>query len=241
MAAVLAGAAHYDGLDEFNHLKQELQPGIFDQLAELFRNHASIPCDGWNARLFPFVSDYGFPTACFSAGLLEGALHQSRIARLRQDLTSAAPECIRAQIARGIIHSARFDAKADLVVSESVLEAVDDLDGTNQALRDWTRPGGYAVHLIDYGSHGVCRHWNGHWALSDLTWALLCGKRNYLLNRRTHSQQLEAMRRHGFDIVLDKRLQRVDGLVREDFWGEFCGMSVDDANTHLAFVVSRAR
>ena len=75
--------------------------------------------------------------------------------------------------------------------SQSVLEHIDDLEGAYATLHKWLKPGGYMSHLIDFYSHGLTKEWNGHWALSDLTWGALKGRRPYLINRqlasRTHA------------------------------------------------------
>jgi hypothetical protein len=45
-------------------------------------------------------------------------------------------------------------------------------------------------------SHEMTKHWNGHWAISNLTWTLMCGRRPYLLNRVQHSGHINLIKYH---------------------------------------------
>src|SRR4029453_17620145 len=54
----------------------------------------------------------------------------------------------------------------DLIFSQAVMEHVDALQETYAAMSAWLKPGGYASHVIDFGSHGRSPFWNGHWAYS---------------------------------------------------------------------------
>lgn len=59
------------------------------------------------------------------------------------------------------------EASLDLIFSQAVLEHVDNLDETYQAMFAWLKPGGYASHVIDFNAHGRSPFWNGPWAYSD--------------------------------------------------------------------------
>ena len=76
----------------------------------------------------------------------------------------------------------------DLLLSQAVMEHVDDLPGTHRAVHDWLKLGGYMSHTIDYRPHGTASGWNGHWAHSDFSWKLVRGRLPYLLNRSTGSR-----------------------------------------------------
>jgi hypothetical protein len=41
-------------------------------------------------------------------------------------------------------------------------------------------------------------------------------------------------------VIADVRIQRVDGLVKENFSAQFRDMTADDASTQLAFLICRA-
>ena len=124
----------------------------------------------------------------------------------------------------------------DMVISQAVLEHVDDLSATYRCLSRWLKPGGVMSHVIDFKSHGITPVWNGHWALSDLTWKMIRGRRPYLLNRQPHSVHLELLARNGFEIVTDIRGTSHTRLRRKDLARRFSGMTEDDSMTSEAFI-----
>ena len=56
------------------------------------------------------------------------------------------------------------DASLDAVVSQAVLEHVDDVPFTNRSVYRWLKPDGWASHSIDCRSHGWADTWSGHWS-----------------------------------------------------------------------------
>jgi len=111
---------------------------------------------------------------------------------------------------------------------------VDELDATYAACRRWIKPDGFMAHAIDFSSHNLFKEWNGHWACPELVWKTHAWKKRLSHNRVPYSEHVRLLALHGFEVVGDQVLQRVDGLMREDFVPEFRSMSVDDANTQLA-------
>ena len=69
----------------------------------------------------------------------------------------------------------------DLILSQAVLEHVDDLEAVYRAMRIWLRQGGYLSHEIDFRSHDLTDDWNGHWACNELLWRIARGKKPYLI------------------------------------------------------------
>ena len=57
-------------------------------------------------------------------------------------------------------------------------------------------------HKIDHSSHGITRRWNGHYAVPGPLWALIYGRRPYLLNRRRPIEHLADMEAAGFETLL---------------------------------------
>lgn len=92
-------------------------------------------------------------------------------------------------------------ASVDLLVSQAVLEHVDDIDAAYGAMRRWLKPSGVMSHRIDYTCHGITRDWYGHWTVSPALWRIVRGKRAYLINRLPHSAHVAAMQQNGFEIV----------------------------------------
>ena len=97
------------------------------------------------------------------------------------------------------------DGSIDVVLSQAVLEHVDEPGLAYRKMHSWLNTGGYVSHTIDYQCHRTAKVWNGHWTYSDLTWKLIRGKRPYLINRLTHSRHLELMSDAGFDVLSDMK------------------------------------
>lgn len=93
----------------------------------------------------------------------------------------------------------------DIVFSHSVMEHVDDPALTYRACALWLRPGGVMSHKIDHSSHGLTRSWNGHYGLSARVWAVIYGRRPYLLNRMRPRDHLALIRAAGFEILPESR------------------------------------
>ena len=129
----------------------------------------------------------------------------------------------------------------DWLMSHSVMEHVDQLESTYAAIAGWLKPGGIATHLIDFQSHGLARHWNGHWALDEATWTVLRGRRPYLINRRWRGNHVEIMKHNGFEILEELHFHRDDGLPLGRLADQFADMSEEDATIAMSFVVARKR
>jgi SAM-dependent methyltransferase len=239
MAALLSGASRYYAFDVVDHVAVDTELRVFDRLLELFRKKAAVPHSGKDAQVFPFLSSYDFPDSCLQQDSLLSTLDEKRVAEIREDIADRRGDFVRYQAPWGI-EMTNLSTKADLIVSNAVLEHVDDLELAYAAFRNWIKPGGYMAHLIDFRAHGLFNVWNGHWACSEFTWKLLRGRRNYLINRVPHSRHAELLAKFNFAVIDDIRIWSVDGLVRENFSPQFRNMPSDDANTQLAFLICRA-
>jgi hypothetical protein len=125
------------------------------------------------------------------------------------------------------------------LLSQAVLEHVDDLERTYQAMRVWVKPDAFLSHSIDFSSHNLTRSWNGHWTLNDSTWKVVRGTRPYLINREPLSYHLGLLSKYGFALVhLDKQQALVDRAFRAA--RRFRGMDRVDLSTRGAFVQAKA-
>jgi hypothetical protein len=75
-------------------------------------------------------------------------------------------------------------AKESNVLGLLLRERVDALSDAYEVMVTWLKPGGYALHLVDFSSHHVTE-WNGHWALDELMWFILRDGRPYSPNRHS--------------------------------------------------------
>jgi hypothetical protein len=128
--------------------------------------------------------------------------------------------------------------KADMLLSQAVLQHVDDLAQAYRAMRHWLAPTGCMTHTVDFTSHGLADSWNGHWTYSDATWKLLRGKRPYLLNRQPHSAHVRLLSQSGFRVVFDRKYTSEPPAQRALLAHPFRDLSDEDLRTHGAFIVA---
>lgn len=237
LAALLSGAEMYYGMDVVRHASLRQNIKILDELVDLFRKKEGIPDEREFKNLKPHLDSYKFPSEILTDEHLASCLASDRIEKIRNSFE----DC------NNTMSMIRYTApwySADLIKSESidmiysqaVLEHVDDLRGTYQAMHLWLKPGGYISHQIDFKCHGLADHWNGHWAFSDITWRLMRGRRAYLLNRQPHSTHIKLLKEAGFEIVCDEKIKLLSRIHHEQLAEPFKNMPEEDMVISAAFV-----
>jgi len=238
LAALLAGAETYAGLDVADNTNDEMNLAAFDELVEMFRARRPIPRSGAFVPVFTQPVDWDFPAALLPN--LDRSLDPARLAQIRADIVKKSGAFIRlAAPWTGI--DLLPAGSLDWIFSQSVMEHVDDAPLVYACASRWLKPGGLMSHENDYTCHGVTRHWNGHWAIGPLGWTLLRGRRPYLINRLTHSDHIALLRAHNFEVlqeILDVR--NANQVPKSRFAPQFKGMTDSDACTAVAFVVARS-
>jgi SAM-dependent methyltransferase len=240
LAALLSGADRYVALDAKAHAAARSNVAVFDDLVRLFRERAPVPSDQEFPGLQPKLDRYDFPHHILSEEVLGGALSPRRVALIRAALEAGSRphDGIRVDYFAPWSECDKLaPGSVDLVISQAVLEHVDDVAGTCRALHRLLKPGGFMSHNIDFRSHGLTRDWHGHWTLTDATWALVRGSRPYLINRLPHSAHLEAMVAAGFRIAADLRREAAAAR-RQDLARRFQRLSDRDLMTSGALILA---
>jgi hypothetical protein len=238
MAALISGATRYYAFDAVPHADRRNDLEIFDELVAMFRARAPIP----DLTVFPEMAlelpSYAFPSHLLVDDHMVAALDPERIRTLRGQLSQAVGE------SEVIVYRAPWNSPAesemasiDLLISNAVLEHVQDIDVAYRSIYDWLIPGGWSTHQIDFRSHGLFRGWDGHWACPDWLWGLMQGRRAYLLNRQPFSQHLNAIDRSGLSIVHLRTQERKPE--RERLSSRFTKLDQLDRRTSGAFVSLR--
>lgn len=236
LAAVLLGVERYVALDMEDHRDPEHDIAILHELVQLYEARTAIRAGDNGGIVFPLPLTKAPSTELdpVLARTLQPDFVAGLVAELRQGwgqrLQFVAPWQGTTKVT---------PASVDWLLSHSVMEHVDDLEGTYAAFAEWVRPGGYMTHLIDFSSHTLADHWNGHWAIGDLTWSMMRGRRPYLLNRQSRSRHLDLLRANGFEVLDEIRDEPGDGLQPTDFAERFRDMQAADANVQMSFVVAR--
>ena len=237
LAALLSGATRYLAFDAVPQARPGASGELLDALARLFAARAPIPGRDEFPEIEPDVPSLEFPRA-----LLEPRLAaRDRIAAARAELTGVAGGAVSIGYAAPWRDAASVEAgSVDLVLSQAVLEHVDDLDATYAALARWLRPGGVMSHAIDFRSHGLTRDWYGHWTVPDPLWTVVRGRRPYLINRAGASEHLGRIERAGFEIVRLRR-RAGDPAPRSALAPAFRDMPDEDLGTAGCHLIARKR
>ncbi|HEX5130947.1 MAG TPA: methyltransferase domain-containing protein [Candidatus Krumholzibacteria bacterium] len=239
LAALLAGADHYVGLDIFAYADASRNLAIFDQIVELFTARAAIPDSTEFPEVKPYLPSYGFPAQILTEERLARCLAPERLRAIRRALENLNDESGPISI---VYRVPWFDAAVvrrdsiDMVFSQAVLEHVDDLETTYTALAAWLKPGGVASHQMGFVSHKLTPEWNGHWTISEPVWKLIRGRRPYLLNREPASTHIRLIKRSGLNISNAVPVRIKSDVGRESLARRFRTMTDEDLTTKALFV-----
>lgn len=237
LAAILTGATRYLAFDAVPHARPSANRESLDALVGLLAARAPIPGRDELPEIIPDVASLEFPRA-----LLETRLAVPRkVEATRTALAGETHGGVSIRYAAPWRDSASVEpGSVDLVISQAVLEHVEDLEATYGALAHWLKPGAVMSHAIDLRSHGLTRDWYGHWTVPDSLWAVVRGRRPYLINRAGASEHVRRMERAGFEIVrLERALDRP--APRSSLARSFRELPDDDLATAGCFVIARKR
>ena len=126
----------------------------------------------------------------------------------------------------------------DFLFSQAVLEHVNHPERTYEIMKHALKKGGVMSHTIDFSCHYTTRSWNGHWLYNDFQWAIIQGRRSFLLNRMPFSKHVELHKHSGFEMLHQISEKRTNKLRRKSLAKRFKKLSDDDLNTTGAYVLS---
>ena len=237
LAALIAGAESYTGFDVIPLTSLERNLAVFEDLVHLFRSREAIPGPSEFPEIKPSIDDYSFPH-----DLLDSIdLSDARMAQIRRSICQPGySESMIRYVAPWWDSSVISPNSIDMIFSQAVLEHVDDLAHAYDAMKSWLAPGGFVAHQIDFRSHATSSTWDGHRQYGDLRWALMRGRRPYLINRAPISVHLTHLASAGFCITADIRVSSPSTVPRSRLAPKFRNLSDDDLTTSGAFILARA-
>jgi len=237
LAALLSGAERYHAFDVVPHAQVKRSLAVLDELIALFQARADIPGPDEFPQVHPLLPSYAFPRHLLDDGALTAALAPDRLARIRYSvLHQNAADSMIDYRTRWFDDRAIERESVDLLVSQAVLEHIDDLPGTYRAMRLWLKPDGLTSHDVDFRAHSTARFWNGHWKYSDRVWKLIRGRRSYLLNREPYSTHLRLLRENGF-LAVGGQTTKADPIIeRQRLAPRFQGLTDQDLTTPTALI-----
>ncbi|WP_242344493.1 class I SAM-dependent methyltransferase [Anaeromyxobacter terrae] len=240
LAALLAGADRYAGLDVVPYSLAAHNRRILDELAGYFSERRPNPPWGW-PRYDHLLDARSFPSRILRDESLARSLAPARLDRIRAALEGGASEPIRIEYHCPWASAAAIEPETvDWLYSHSVMEHVDGIEAAYSAMSRWLRPGGFVSHQIDLRSHELFPEWNGHWGVSRLTWRLIRGRRAYLINRLPYSAHARAIRRF-FEVRLELLLEEEGGLPAGRLRAPFDRLDDRERRTSGYFVVAVKR
>lgn len=237
VAALLSGSEKYYALDIVPFADVESSERMLDEMVRLYQERAD---------LHPFVGKYledlSFPHSLIDSDRLVASLHATRVDQIRRaikGLPSGEAEGVEMRyVVPWTDQTLVPEGAANLVLSQAVLEHVDEIEPTYHALQKWLNPTGWMSHQIDYRSHNMASSWDGHWTYSDAAWKLIRGRRPYLLNRRAHSEHLQMMRDGGFKVIEEAKISDDPVVPQKSLGAGFQHLTEDDRHTAEAFIVA---
>lgn len=243
LSALLCGTNHYIALDAVKHTNIETNLEIFDELVALFESRAKRPTKGW-PDFDCYLNGNLFPDHILDEKRLKSSLDKKRLAAIRDAIEK--PEH------RGNGITVKYAApwsdpnivkkeSADLILSHSSLEHVEDIEATYRSIGYWLKPGGLITHQLDYESHGYSDTWNGHLAYSEPMWKIIKGRRPYAINRLPHSNHIDLMRKNNFRIVCELKRYKKNGIQRSQLSNRWKHLRDDDLSCSGAFIQAQKR
>jgi hypothetical protein len=246
LMALLCGANTYLALDALRYANVERSLRVFDDLVELMRRRAPIPHGGPVADVKPTLENHDFPECLLSEERLQRLLSAERLGQIRaaiegfdQPERADAPVRIRyfapwnqdTEIGKGAV---------DLLLSQAVLEHVEEPRTVYAKMGEWCRPGGYISHQIDFQSHGTSLDWNGHWMYSESAWQRVRNPQVYRsINRFPCSAHLGLIEKGGFEVKSLIRSETCSGISRENLDAAWAQISDADLICSGAHVLAR--
>jgi hypothetical protein len=243
IAALLSGARHYYALDAVKYWDNEKNLQIFEELVGLFMQRSAMPADKEYPKARPKPDNYAFPSGILTDSLLQQSLAAERLNAIRKELSDINnPENSFIRYKIPWHESSVIDnGSIDFIYSQAVLECIEDLDNTFDAMHKWLRGDGLISHTIDLKCHGLTREWNGHWRFSEIEWYLVKGGRSFLINRKPASKYRDLLYQHGF-IILDMQNVKMNNRIpRNELAAEFRNMTEEDLTTSGMYILARKR
>ena len=239
LAALVAGADRYYGLDIERGVDAVRDLGVFDRLVELFRRREPIPGREEFPLVQPSLESWKFPAFVFEDGSLERALVPERLHDLRLQVARCEQGCSDLCYVVGSNAGQNIPEQAvDFVISQAVMERVKDLERAYRTIAHWLRPGGFSSHAIDFAEPLTSIFWNGNWARSDLIWGLMQGRRASWSNREPHSTHIQCMNAAGLHILTDVVSKDRGGLPRERLRARYRSLDQEDLLTRSAYILA---
>ena len=241
LSMLLSGADRYHAFDVVPHAQVKHNLAVLEELIALFKARADIPGPAEFPEVVPVLPSYAFPHHVLGDDHLKAALADERLDRIRDSVRKQnEPGSMIDYRTRWFDDSAIQHESIDMLISQAVLEHVDELAGSYRAMRLWIKSDGLLSHTIDFRCHSTARVWSGHWRYSDAVWRLIRGRRSYLLNREPYSTHLRLLAENGFATVGSQTTEATPAE-RAQLAPRFRHLTDQDLSTAVAVIQAATR
>lgn len=238
LAAMLSGVDHYYALDVKNYSNSEINQKMLRELVDLFKSRTPRKPGGW-PDIDGYLDDSRFPGHILTNELLSRSISDERVNKIREALYqpgNSDSDITIKHIAPWLDSSVIEMGSLDLIISQSVMEHVNDIEMAYEAMATWIKPGGCMSHQIDFSSHNLTRKWNGYLQYPDLIWKIIVGNKPYLINREPCSRHLALLEKNGFIELCCMKKYDEDGMERSHLSSRWKGIADDDLKCRGLFV-----
>jgi hypothetical protein len=242
IAALITGVNKYFAMDILKYSSEELNIQIFEELVALFRQKAAIPDEKEFPRTRPLLDDYSFPDALFSDERLSFLLSEERLNKIRNAIINMdkgdkkADEHMVVFLLPGRNEQYIKEASVDMIVSQAVLQHINNIEDMYRYMHEWLKPDGLMSHGIDFKCIGTSDTWFGHWTYSDLEWKIVKGRNAFDINREPYSTHIKLLRQNGFKIISAVKSTTEDIAPVKRLAKRFSDLSQEDLSTTSVFI-----
>lgn len=244
LTALLTGSKRYYALDFKRLVQNQFNPNILREIVKFLKKKEPIPDSKKFKNIKPNLETYVFPKEILSDDRMENSLTKTRVDLIEKELLLLDQN--HPFLGKHIGYIAPWDqpetfrdirdSSVDFILSQAVLEHVDDLQRVYKVLYRLLKPGGIMSHQIDLKSHRTDGEWNQHWTYSDEEWRHKQTPRLYPINRLPHSVHIALLRETGFRILYDQKFIRPNILDKSQLAPRFKKLPSEDLTISGAFI-----
>jgi hypothetical protein len=210
LAALISGSSQYLALEKVHFISNNKILELFDDIVNLFEKNQPIFGPDVFPNLKPFLDSYEFPFSCLELDHLEKALNPVRIENIRKKIEVFS---VTGENNNVISYIVPWDERpnlkvnnVDMILSQAVLEHVDELEGVYKCMNKWLNTDGIISHQVDFRHHKTSFTWNGHWLYTQKEFDLLRGDESFLVNRLPWSAHKSKIKTNGFNLCFTKKV-----------------------------------
>lgn len=235
--ALICGVKKYTAFDVIEHVDNNKNIELFNELLILFKNKTPIPDDKEYIGVIPKLDDYSFPNYLFDN--FDLLLAENRLNLIKKSIKRINKEKSMINYITSFEEYEKTPNKYfNAIFSQAVLEHVEDLNSVYNSMHKTLKSSGFMSHSIDYKSHGSAKSWNGHWSINKFIWTLQKGRRDFFINRFPYSQHIKLLKDNGFEVICSQKQKRKSKISKKKCAKEFDDILISDLEISESFIIA---